>query len=181
MITEVRPADPAWVVAFVNEYGTEPRREAGEQREPYPPPGTLGEHGAPPASGLTEAQLVSLADDLHRVFASPSRSAAADALNGLLKASCPVPRVRIDGAGDGYERSWTVEAMASLPAAPLTAACALALLDVLTGPWRFGLCEASGCADVYVDRSPGGRRRYCSSPCQNRTKVAAFRRRRRRN
>lgn len=180
MATEVRPADPAWVVAFVNEYGTEPRREANEQREPYPPLGTLGERGAASADGLAEAQLVALADGLHRVFASSSGPAAAKALNVLLEESCPAPRIRAGKGGDGYEKSWTVHSTTPASAAPL-AACALALLDVLTGPWRFGVCEASGCVDVFVDRSPGGRRRYCSSLCQNRSKVAAFRRRRRRN
>ena len=34
------------------------------------------------------------------------------------------------------------------------------------------------CADAYVDASPGAHRRYCSVTCQNRERVAAFRRRR---
>jgi predicted RNA-binding Zn ribbon-like protein len=179
MIVEVRPADQAWVVAFVNEYGTEPRRQADEQREPYPPLSALGEHDATLASGLTEAQLVSVADGLHRIFASSSRGAAAEALNDLLEESHPAPRIRERGPANGYERCWRVEATGT-SVAPLKASCALALMDVLSGPWRFGLCEASACVDVFVDRSPGGRRRYCSALCQNRTKVAAFRERRRR-
>jgi predicted RNA-binding Zn ribbon-like protein len=176
MISEVKPADQAWVVAFVNEYGTEPRREANEQLEPYPPLSALGEHDAALAVGLTEAQLVSLADSLHRVFAASSRSKAAQSLNELLEESNPVPRVRSSESAESYEKFWRVRARAA-SVSPLMASCALTLIDVLGGPWRFGLCEASACADVFVDRSPGRQRRYCSSPCQNRSKVAAFRRR----
>jgi predicted RNA-binding Zn ribbon-like protein len=39
------------------------------------------------------------------------------------------------------------------------------------------MCDAVRCQDVFVDRSPGGRREYCSTQCHTRTKVAAFRRR----
>jgi predicted RNA-binding Zn ribbon-like protein len=180
MVVEVRPADQDWVVAFVNEYGTEPRREADEQEEPYPPMDALGTHDVALSSSLAETQLVSVADGLHRVFASPSRSAAAEALNALLEESSPEPRIRAGGSSDGYEKVWRVDAAAS-PGAPLKASCALALLDVLCGRWGFGLCEASACVDVFVDRSPGGRRKYCSAQCHTRTKVAAFRERRKRS
>src|SRR5215212_3081264 len=155
MDTEVRPADPDWVVEFVNEYGTLPRKEAGEQGHPYPPPDALGEHDPALSAGLTGAQLVALADRLHRVFSALSRAEAAGALNGLLEGSRPTPRVRPGEASEGYETSWVARGTAG---APLAAACALALLGVLTGPWGFGICEASACADVFVDRSPGGRR-----------------------
>ncbi|NEB74779.1 CGNR zinc finger domain-containing protein [Streptomyces sp. SID14478] len=43
---------------------------------------------------------------------------------------------------------------------------------------RIGVCTGRRCADVYVDVSPGGRRRFCSVTCQNRARVAAFRSRR---
>ncbi len=170
----MRPADPDWVVAFVNEYGNLPRRAAGEQGHPYPPLGYLGEHDPTLSAGLTEARLVALADRLHRVFSSASRSEAAGSLNELLADSRPTPRVVPGAAGDSYETSWVARETAE---APLAAACALALLDVLTGPWGFGICDAASCVDAYVDRSPGGRRKYCSTQCHTRTKVAAFRRR----
>ncbi|WP_374119541.1 CGNR zinc finger domain-containing protein [Streptomyces sp. RKAG290] len=41
-----------------------------------------------------------------------------------------------------------------------------------------GTCAGERCVDVYIDQSPGGRRRFCSVTCQNRTRVAAFRSRR---
>jgi hypothetical protein len=175
MDTEVQPADPDWVVAFVNEYGTVPRRAAEEQGHPYPPLDALGEHDPTLSTGLTGAQLVALADRLHRVFSSVSRSEAAGVLNGLLEDARPSPRVRPSEGGEGYGTSWVARGTAD---APLAGACALALLDVLTGLWGFGICEASACADVFVDRSPSGRRKYCSAQCHTRTKVAAFRRRR---
>ncbi|MCW2946424.1 MAG: hypothetical protein JWR24_3141 [Actinoallomurus sp.] len=44
---------------------------------------------------------------------------------------------------------------------------------------RIGVCAAAGCDRVYADDSRGGRRRFCSDGCANRTNVAAFRARRR--
>lgn len=44
---------------------------------------------------------------------------------------------------------------------------------------RTGVCAADGCDRVYADTSRGGRRRFCSESCANRTNVAAFRARRR--
>ncbi|WP_374215715.1 CGNR zinc finger domain-containing protein [Streptomyces drozdowiczii] len=62
----------------------------------------------------------------------------------------------------------------------LVAASGLALREYAAahGFHRIGICTGDHCVDVYVDRSPGGRRRFCSVTCQNRTRVAAFRRRR---
>lgn len=169
---EVRPADPGWVVTFVNEYGSAPRREAGEQEESYPALEALGEHDPALTSGLSELRLVAVADRLHRLFVASCPEEVAEVLNGLLKSSNPTPRVR---AGvDGYERPWSVRGAAEVP---LTAACALTLLEELDSSRRLGVCRAERCVDVFVDRSPSGGRRYCSSLCHNRAKVNAFRRR----
>ncbi|MBW8485672.1 CGNR zinc finger domain-containing protein [Actinomadura parmotrematis] len=46
------------------------------------------------------------------------------------------------------------------------------------GLTRTGVCAAGGCGRVYADTSRGGRRRFCSASCANRTNVAAFRSRR---
>ncbi len=40
---------------------------------------------------------------------------------------------------------------------------------------RFGVCEALECDRAFFDTSRNGRRRFCSTSCQNRTKTAAFR------
>jgi predicted RNA-binding Zn ribbon-like protein len=46
------------------------------------------------------------------------------------------------------------------------------------GPTRLGVCDASPCADVFVDVSPNQSRRYCSDRCSSRANVAAYRARR---
>jgi predicted RNA-binding Zn ribbon-like protein len=40
---------------------------------------------------------------------------------------------------------------------------------------RLGVCSAPECDRVYLDDSRNATRRFCSTPCQNRVKVAAFR------
>ena len=40
---------------------------------------------------------------------------------------------------------------------------------------RLGVCVAHACDRVYVDVSRNGRRRFCSTACQSRTKAAAYR------
>ena len=160
----------------MNEYADAPRREAGQQWDPYPPPEVLGEHDPALTAGLRQPQLVALADRLHGFFSASSEDEALGVLNGLLEESAPVPRVGVVEDG-GYEVSWSVEGEEG---DSLAGACALALVEELKASRRFGVCEAERCVDVFVDRSPGGARRYCSSRCHTRAKVGAFRRRRKR-
>jgi predicted RNA-binding Zn ribbon-like protein len=47
------------------------------------------------------------------------------------------------------------------------------------GADRFGVCDASNCANAYVDTSPNRSRRYCSDRCSSRANVAKFRARKR--
>jgi predicted RNA-binding Zn ribbon-like protein len=70
---------------------------------------------------------------------------------------------------------WAVDAGQAL-----LAAAALALRDQLVehDPARLGVCADGGCADIYIDASPGAHRRFCSVTCQNRARVAKFRQRR---
>jgi len=60
------------------------------------------------------------------------------------------------------------------------AGCATGLAVVLGSELydRLGVCTAPRCDRVYVDTSRNGRRRFCSTACQNRVKSAAFRERR---
>jgi predicted RNA-binding Zn ribbon-like protein len=60
-----------------------------------------------------------------------------------------------------------------------TATCAEALARLIGAgnADRLGSCEREGCDRVFVDVSKNGSRRFCSTACQNRVKVAAFRRR----
>jgi predicted RNA-binding Zn ribbon-like protein len=80
-----------------------------------------------------------------------------------------------DGGGT-LRPAWTVPRARD----GLLASAALALRDHLAAhPERLGVCADHQCADVYVDASPGGHRRFCSLTCQNRARTAAYRRRRR--
>ena len=47
------------------------------------------------------------------------------------------------------------------------------------GATRLGVCDASPCAQVFVDTSPNQSRRYCSDRCSSRANVAAYRARQR--
>jgi predicted RNA-binding Zn ribbon-like protein len=124
--------------------------------------GTLPREGdgqpAPPG------ELTPLADELHPVFAATDPAARAALVTGLLDRSGVRPVL----AGTGP--AWTVDD----PAQCLRAAAALALRH---HPERIGVCADPQCADVYVDASPAGRRRFCCLTCQNRSRTAAFRRR----
>ena len=73
--------------------------------------------------------------------------------------------------------TWLVED----PQQTLLAAAALTLRHQLAvgGPDRVGVCSGQRCADAYIDASPAARRRFCSVTCQNRTRIAAWRRERR--
>ena len=90
-------------------------------------------------------------------------------------------RPAVDLAGGQPSETWRVDD----PRQALLAAAALTLRHQLAGhdPARVGVCNGrrcSGqhCADAYIDASPGGQRRFCSVTCQNRARVAAWRRRR---
>ncbi|HEY8340295.1 MAG TPA: CGNR zinc finger domain-containing protein [Egibacteraceae bacterium] len=176
-------------VDLVNELGTIPRREAGEQDDPHPDPRQLAAaHSLPAADaqrlldGADQAAVVAVADRLHAVIAAAAAGRDAEAvatLNALLADSAPQPRVALH---DGAVRATWAQPAARGGGHALLAACALALREALAAAGttaRLGVCQAHGCADVYLDASRGATRRYCSPTCASRAKVAAFRARRR--
>jgi predicted RNA-binding Zn ribbon-like protein len=55
----------------------------------------------------------------------------------------------------------------------------LSMLVCDLGATRLGVCDASPCANVFVDTSPNQSRRYCSDRCSSRANVAAYRARQR--
>ncbi|WP_306213870.1 CGNR zinc finger domain-containing protein [Actinoplanes sp. RD1] len=145
----------AELVALVNDWGTLPRE--------------VGARAAPARLGLGPGPgPVAVADRLHAVFAAPDDAERARLISDMLAET----RVRpVAGAA-----AWAVDD----PASALLASAALALREQLAAdPGRLGVCADDRCADVYVDVSPGGHRRFCSTTCQTRSRVAAFRRRRR--
>ncbi|MEJ8645586.1 CGNR zinc finger domain-containing protein [Streptomyces sp. MS1.HAVA.3] len=58
---------------------------------------------------------------------------------------------------------------------------ALALAHLVTeyGRIAWGACAAEGCGRFFLATGPGSVRRYCSTSCATRARVAAHRRRRR--
>lgn len=152
------------VVEFVNEFSDAAREAAGEQHTRYPDAAELLVWTAPlpGIDGLVEA-----ANAIHPLFAASGSTR--ERLNELLRSLRPTPVATADGL------RWTVDD----PADVLLTALATAVLAWLLrhGPDRLGTCGGADCADVYADSSPAGRRRFCSTTCLNRHKVAAHRRR----
>lgn len=150
----------AAVVELVNDWGTVPRAARGDAGAPYP------------AASDTPAR-VRVADRLHPVFAEPDPAGRTRLVAALLRDARVRPTLSLDHGVPlaGWE--------ADRGGDPLLAATAVALRAQLAdhGAARLGRCTGHDCADVYVDTSPGGRRRFCSVTCQNRARVAAFRRR----
>jgi predicted RNA-binding Zn ribbon-like protein len=164
----------AAIVAVVNGWGTVPRAVAGQQDLPLPDVEELA--GLLPGGrtgSLRPATLVALADRLHPVFAADVPALRVRRTAALLKETGVRPALEV--GPDGVHAGWTVDRAAEA----WLAAAAVSLRQHLeeNDGERLGLCTATRCADVYVDASPGGRRRYCSITCQNRVRVAAFRRR----
>ncbi|GAA4635939.1 hypothetical protein GCM10023196_083610 [Actinoallomurus vinaceus] len=177
--TLVTPAPLAFVVEVINKWGSVPREVAGERETPFPSLRDLAlEHGfrLDPATGaLSDESVAQTADALYPLFDTPDVGALVDRVNEVLGLSAVRPS--LTRASDGIAEGWITNAPDCL-----LAACTLALHHHLLA-WgdgsRLGLCEGTRCADAYVDSSSAGRRRFCSTTCQNRSRVAAFRARRR--
>lgn len=169
---------PDFVVDVVNEWGTIARGVAGETDRPFPSFARLAtEHGLKAADlgvPLTDQDLVHVADALYPVFAASSDAETVERLNALLARTSPSPRL-------ARTRGHLVEAWTARRGTDsLLAGCALALRHHLVTSRdgrRMGVCSGAECADVFVDASPTGQKRFCDVQCQNRARVAAFRRR----
>ena len=176
MPVTVNPMPLPALVELVNGWGGTPRREAEEDDWPYPPRSRvldLWDAGAAVAPG-DDGELAAVADELHPVFAAGSAEHAAELLNALLEVTGVRPVLAADAQGG--RAAWLVPDAGRA----LLAAAAVALRDHLAehAVDRLGTCSGRRCADVYVDASPGGHRRFCSVTCQNRARVAAYRSRR---
>jgi predicted RNA-binding Zn ribbon-like protein len=159
--TRVQPMPIAALVALVNDWGSRPR-EVGHREQPEAAPGQ-------------RRAAVTVADRLHAIFADDDATSRAAAVTAMLAEAGARPELTV--AADALTASWYV------PREPdvLLASAALALRDHLAArPERLGVCHDRHCADVYVDASPAGHRRFCSLTCQNRSRAATFRERRRR-
>lgn len=167
------------VVVLVNEWGTAPRLAAGEEKSPYPDFAALiatrGLDSPARAKHASDDELTAVADELYPIFAAPDEDAAVTRLNDVLDHSGSHPRLA--RAGGILEEAWATDTSRQL-----LSAAALSVYRQLLD-WgdarRLGICAAARCADVYVDTSSAGHKKFCSLPCQNRSRVAAFRARRR--
>jgi predicted RNA-binding Zn ribbon-like protein len=161
----VEPMPPDLLVWLVNEWGSAPRAAAGEEDRPYPDPAPLGAAAGNPAE---------VADRLHRIFATTDSTERVRLLALLLAQTGVRPGIAL--AGGLPSETWHVDDQdqALLAAAALTLRHQLAAHD----QGRAGTCTGQRCADAYIDASPAGQRRFCSVTCQNRARVAAWRRRR---
>jgi predicted RNA-binding Zn ribbon-like protein len=170
LMADVRPAPLALVVDMVNGWSGHVRRESGQERDPYPDQIAMCRvHGW---EGPTTAhdQMVAVTDRIHGVFSGATADERRTALNQAVAALAPTPQVTTDGEVWGG-----VDAQH-----PLEAALLFALVEhARTDPdlVRLGVCAADHCVDAYVDTSRATTRRFCSLTCQNRARVAAFRRR----
>jgi predicted RNA-binding Zn ribbon-like protein len=118
--------------------------------------------------------------ELREVFEAASDGEEAlvvDRLNALLAKHPVTPYI----AGHDSQ-SWHlhVSDRASSVADLLVAEALMGLAVIVCdfGATRPGVCQASGCDNVFVDTSPNRSRRYCSERCSSRANVAAYRARR---
>jgi predicted RNA-binding Zn ribbon-like protein len=163
------------VVILVNGWGSVPRLAAGEQQSPYPDLEELitarGLDSATTANHARDDQVTAVADALYPIFAAPDEDTAVTLLNDLLDETGAHPKLTRDGR-------ILVEAWETSTSRQLLSAAALSLYRQLLdwgGARRLGICTAARCADVYVDSSSAGHKKFCSLLCQNRNRVAAFR------
>ncbi|MBO8193430.1 CGNR zinc finger domain-containing protein [Streptomyces oryzae] len=133
--------------------------------------------------GLTDGEAAALrravAELTERVLVETDTDRAAEALNALLERCAARPRLsRHDGhtwhlhVDRGDDAGW---------ADWFTAAAAVALARLLSerGGVVWGECAAGGCRRLFLGGGAGAARRYCSSACATRSRVAAYRRRQR--
>lgn len=161
---------PETLIELVNGWGTVPRRADGRGDTPYPDSAELEERLG---VRVGDRVLAEVSDRLHPVFAAPDAAERARLVAALLSETEVRPTLGVDG--DRVHAGWLVRKGRNA----VLAAAAVALREYLANHdfGRLGVCVARGCADVYVDTSPGGRRRFCSVTCQTRARVAAFRNR----
>ncbi|MFF8837120.1 CGNR zinc finger domain-containing protein [Streptomyces sp. NPDC015130] len=145
----------------------------------------LASHGESPQdlteTALSDTDLRRLRDaalKMTRILTETDTDRAATALNETLADHAAAPRLsRHDGHPwhlhvDRHDAGWADWFLAS---------GALALAQILTehGRATWGECAAPGCRTLYLGTGPGSPRRYCSTTCASRARVAEHRRRKR--
>lgn len=139
----------------------------------------LRAHGEPGPIEITDSDLADLRDaarQLRPVFTAADTAEAAERINRLLASHASPPRLTTDGGTAG----WHVH-VDSRDDAPwgewfLTSSClALALLLAGRQAPPAGICASPSCGKPFVNTGRGSSRRYCSTACGTRERVAAHR------
>ncbi len=141
--------------------------------------GLFAAYGEPaPALAVTELPaLRQAATDLYAVFAAASVAEAAQRLNAIFATQAGPPRLT---AHEGTPWHLHIDASDDAPWAPwflASSALALALLLAERQQPPGSICAAPACGRPFITSGPGRARRYCSSRCATRARVAAHRQR----
>ena len=173
----------ATAIDFVNELA--PGSARGHQYEPH----SDGEHLASVANSTFAAfydqpavfipserhEILTLVTDLHRVLLALGESRLNDAvplINSMMAKHAFAPHLSAEEPFSLHYQDHTLPA----PAAWTTGIAASLGSFVSSGAWEYiGVCEASKCDRVFLDDTRNQSRRFCTTRCQNRVKVRAFR------
>ncbi len=119
------------------------------------------------------AAATELRESMYRVVTAhreARRVAPGDLLDVNTAAALPTPIPRLDKNGRLRVAGDVGSALSEV---------ARSLLALLTGEDQVHQCARPGCTRLFIDRSRGGRRRWCGmTECGNRINAAAYRRRR---
>jgi predicted RNA-binding Zn ribbon-like protein len=129
------------------------------------------------------SRALRLREALYRVFAAGVRGERAGAddlgvVNDALRRALPRQRLAPRGQALGWHWDWDDTAALEFPLWPVARAAA----DLLVSheAVRVHECASDVCSWLFVDRSPGARRRWCDmKSCGNRAKARRFYQRRR--
>ncbi|MFG2295758.1 CGNR zinc finger domain-containing protein [Streptomyces sp. NPDC048603] len=143
----------------------------------------LARHGESPQDlaepAFTETDAAALraaALRMGEVLAETDADRAANALNEVFDDCGARPRLT---RHDGHAWHLHVDREGAGWGEWFLASGALALAGLLTeyGRTAWGACPANGCGRYFLGAGPGSPRRYCSTTCSGRARVAAHRRR----
>jgi predicted RNA-binding Zn ribbon-like protein len=115
-------------------------------------------------------------DRLRRAFEAEDDEVAVGELNAIAREAAAIPQLERRNAHWEFSYGQGTSSLAT----ELAGKTSIALLGVIEkeGWNRFGLCAASPCCCVFIDRSRNRSRRYCCHYCADRATQAAARRRR---
>jgi hypothetical protein len=173
------PALPlSTVVSLINEWGSMPAMVSVKPWAGYPAADSafrqeFAAAWGEDAAAVTDDTIVQSADILYPVFAMMNAPARTRVLNRLCTRTGLTPQLRDPDGGLSWQVSRDRERLLAAMLVPLL------LTIAADGPSRLGICTATDCADVFVDESPTQNRAYCSTRCQTRERVRAFRERQR--